>query len=240
MKKVFLLLKAWMLLPTFALLMVLSCRRERVDSPIIEKVINLNGFNKIYAGERFNLVITKGNDFYIKLKGPANDVHDMELSVANNILDIQYAHYENDRPRVEVIITLPTLISVNLAGAGTGTVNGFQDQPFVTRAVLSGASKLTMTGTGVNMQIEISGASRLDISGTTASLSGNISGAGKLNSYDLTATEVDIYASGGSEARVKVVQTLFAAASGGSRIYYKGNPTVKHIETSGGGQVIQE
>lgn len=240
MTKLLLNLKSWILLPAFATLLVLSCRRDRVDSPIIEEELNLTGFTKIYAGERFNLIIIKGDEFFIKIKGPSNDVHDMEVTVTNNILDIQYAHFENDRPRIDVFITLPTLVSVNLAGAGTGTINGFQDQPNVIRAILSGASRLTMNGAGINVQIDITGASRLDVSGSTASLYGSISGGGRLNAYNLNSTEVDIDASGGSQAYVKVDHTLFATASGGSFIYYKGNPTIKNIDTSGGGQVIKE
>jgi hypothetical protein len=232
-------LKKWMFV-FFLFFVLFSCEKQREDSPIIEKEINLSGFNRIYAGERFNLIITKGNNFYIKVKGPSNDVNDMEFDVSNGILDIQYSHYENHRPRVDVIITLPMLTTVNLAGAGTGTIDGFQNEPYVIRTILSGASKLTLSGTGINTNLEITGASQLIVSGATKNLYGNISGAGKLNAYDLVSTEVDISASGGSQAYVRVVQALFAEASGGSRIYYKGNPPEKHFETSGGGQVIHE
>jgi Putative auto-transporter adhesin, head GIN domain len=241
MKKVFLSLASCLLLPVFVLVLFLfSCRKETDNSPVIEKVINVTGFNRIYAGERFNLIVTKGNNFSVKVKGPTNSVNDIDWNVANNILDIQYNHYESNRPKVDVIISLPVLIQLNLSGAGTGTVNGFQDVTNIVRTFLSGASKCTLNGTGVNTQFDISGASELTVNGATASLYGEISGAGKLNAYDLTATEVDITASGGSEARVKVVQILFAEATGGSRIYYKGNPVVKTIQTSGGGQVIQQ
>jgi hypothetical protein len=232
-------LKKWMLLPIL-LLFLISCRKDRGDSPVIEKEINLNGFNKVYAGERFNLTITKGTSFSVKVKGPANTVNDIDWSVANNILDIKYLHYENNRPPVDISIILPLLTQVTLSGAGTGTVNGFQGVPNVVRTVLSGASKCTLNGSGINTQIEISGASELNVNGATESLYGNISGAGKLNGYDLTATEVDISTSGGSEARVKVTGRLFVEATGGSRVYYKGTPAVKNIQTSGGSQVIQQ
>lgn len=232
-------LKKWMALPV-VLLFLLSCSKDRDDSPVIEKDINVTGFTKIYAGERFNLTINKGNNFSVKVKGPTNSVNDIDWNVANNILDIQYLHYENNRPRVDIAITLPSLVQLNLAGAGEGTVNGFQGVLNVVRTVLSGASKATLNGTGVNTQIDISGASELTINGTTESLYGNISGAGKLSAYDLTSTEVDISASGGSEARVKVTDRLFLEATGGSRIYYKGAPPVKSIQTSGGAQVIQQ
>jgi Putative auto-transporter adhesin, head GIN domain len=232
-------LKKWILLPFF-LLFLFSCNKSPDHSPVIEKEINLSGFTKIYAGERFNLIITKGNSFYIKVKGPADTVNDIDWNVSNNILDIQYTHYVVNRPKADVIINLPALIQVNLAGAATGTINGFQGVNNVIRTVLSGASGCTLNGTGINTQIDISGASELNVNGSTESLYGNISGAGKLNASDLTSTEVDIAASGGSEAKVKVVTTLFAEATGGSSIYYKGSPTVKNIQTSGGGRVIQQ
>jgi hypothetical protein len=222
------------------LLLMFSCRKNTDNSPIIEKEINLGGFNKIYAGDRFNLVVTKGASFSVKVKGPTHSVNDIDWSVANNILDIRYSHYEMNRPKVDIIINLPSLVQVTLSGAAAGAINGFQASPNVIRAVLSGASVLTMNGTGVNTQIDLSGASELTINGTTESLYGNISGAAKLHAYDLAATEVDISASGGSHAKVKVTERLFAEATGGSRIYYKGNPTVKNIQTSGGGAVIQQ
>lgn len=223
------------------LLLLVSCRKEKRDaSPTIEEEINLTGFSRIHAGDKFNVVITKGEDFYIKVKGPANDVHDMEFSVANTILDIRFGNYVKKRPRIDIFITMPTVASVSLAGAAHGTVNGFQDEPHVIKAILSGASECKFNGTGSNMQIEISGGSKLDVTGTTASLYGNLSGGAKLNAYNLNSTEVDIEASGGSVAYVKVTDVLFATASGGSRIYYKGNPVTKNIETSGGGAVIQE
>jgi hypothetical protein len=234
------LLKNRMLLPLVLLILVNSCSKHRDDSPVIEEVINVSGFNKVYAGERFNVVITKGIAFSVKAKGPAHDVHDIEFALANGILDIQYTHHEASRPRVEISITMPELVSVNLAGAGTGTVNGFHDEPHVIRAVLSGASQLTLNGTGINTQVDISGASELTITGATLSLYGNISGAGRMFAYDVNATEVDITASGGSIAKVRALEKLFITASGGSRVYYKGSPASKSIETSGGAEVVHE
>jgi hypothetical protein len=240
MKRKFIAVKKWALLPVL-LFVFFSCRKDNpASSPAIEKEFNVAGFNRVYAGDEINLVITKGAAFQVKAKGPAGFVNDLELTVANQILDIRYKHYVQNRSKVDVIITVPALASVALAGAGTGTVTGFQDQPYVISAVLSGASKLTMNGTGINMHVDITGGSQFTVNGATANLYGNISGGGKLNAYNLTATEVDISTSGGSTAYVKVENVLFASASGGSRIYYKGNPGTKNIETSGGGQVIQE
>jgi len=232
--------KIWVLLPLL-FLTLFSCRKEIwKSSPPIEKEFNLTGFNKISVTDNFTITLTKGAAFSVKAIGPVNDVNDIVFSIANNILDIQYDDYINNRPGVNLVITVPTLVSLNLAGASEAVINGFQDEPHVIRAVLSGASKCTLNGTGINTNIDISGGSSLTVNGITANLYGNISGGGKLHAYGLLSDEVDIDASGGAVAYVKVSNTLFAAASGGSRIYYKGTPAIKQIETSGGGQVIQE
>lgn len=217
-----------------------SCKKPVDDSPLIEKEINLTGFNRVYAGENFSVTITKGSSYSVKVNGPSHAVNDIDWTVANNILNIQYLRHENNRPRVDITITLPLLIQLNLSGAGTGTINGFQGISNVLRTVLSGASKCTLNGATENTQIEISGASEFVVSGATLSLYGNISGAARLTAYDLTSTEVDISASGGSEARVKVVDKLYLDVSGGSNVYYKGDPATKNIQTSDNSRVIQE
>jgi hypothetical protein len=232
-------LRKWLLLPSL-LLFAFCCRKNTDNSPVIEKEINITGFNKVYASERFNVTITRGTAFSVKVKGPSNSVNDIDWSVANNILDIEYNHYQGNRPRVDIAITLPMLVQLNLSGAAAGTVNGFNAVSNVIRTVLSGASKCLLNGTGVSTQVEISGASELTINGATESLYGNISGAGKLAAYDVTSTEVDLSVSGGSEAKVKVSDRLFVEVAGGSRVYYKGSPAIKNVQTSGGGQVIQE
>jgi hypothetical protein len=232
-------LRKWLILPSL-LLFAFRCSKNPDNSPIIEKEINITGFNKVYAGERFNVTITRGTIFSVTAKGPSNSVNDIDWSVANNILDIEYNHYQGNRPRVDITITLPILVQLNLSGAAAGTVNGFNAVSNVIRTVLSGASKCLLNGTGVSTQVEISGASELTINGATESLYGNISGAGKLEAYDVTSTEVDLSVSGGSEAKVKVSDRLFVEATGGSRVYYKGSPAIKNIQASGGGQVIQQ
>jgi hypothetical protein len=239
MKKNVFRLKNLILLPVLTLLLY-SCEKDIDNSPIIEKEFNLDNFTKINAGERFNLIVTNEPDFHILAKGPTNSVNEMEVYVSNGELHIDYVTHRNNRPKVDVYITLPVLSSVNLSGAASGTVEGFEGSPIVMRTLLSGASTLKLTGTGVNTNIDLSGASKLEVTGTTASLYGNLSGAANLKAYGLEAQEVDIMVTGGSVAYVNVVESLIILASGGSKVYYRGDPTTKHFDLSGGSQVIED
>jgi hypothetical protein len=230
----------WMLVPVFMTLFF-SCEQEDwTSSPIIEKEFNITGFVKVYAGDVFNVVITKGDNFSVKAKGPTYDINDMRVVLDANRLTITFANRVQNRPRMDVFITMPTLSGITLSGAATGSVTGFAGQTITIRANLSGAAKCTVNGTGESVQMEVSGASELTLTGTATSLYGNITGGSKVFAYGLNSWETDVTASGGSTAWVKAENILYASASGGSRIYYKGSPTEKHIETSGGGQVIQE
>lgn len=217
-----------------------SCNKDRDHSPIIEKEFAIAGVNKVYAMNGFNVIITKGDAFSFKAQGPSTFVNDIDLKISNRILDIQFLHNWNNRPQINISITLPVLTQINLGAAGNCIVHGFEEQDVIMRAVLSAGSKCSFNGAAINVAVDIAGGSQLDVSGSTLSLYGSVSGGGKLNAYSCVATEVDIDVSGGSEAKVNVQEKLFASASGGSRIYYKGQPVHKSIDTSGGGQVIQE
>ncbi len=224
-------------------LMVVACNKEKRECPgATEKSFDLSGFHRINIGDANTVTITKGTDFSIRAKGCADDLADLDLKVTANqgALDIKFKNHRDNRYRVDFIITMPLLTNLHLSGAAKGDVSGFQGQNTVIRTILSGASECRLDGLGVNLSVEISGASKLTAVGNTENLYGSISGASSLDAYGATADEVDIMVSGSSKAWVKPVSSFFADASGDSRIYYKGNPTVKHLETSGNGRIIQE
>ncbi len=224
-------------LPAF----LFSCKKEKVNtkSQTFEKAFNVTNFNRIYAGETFHLVIKKGNEFKLAAKGSAKAINQIQCAVDNNkILDITFAEYVTDT--VEVSITMPLLVSLNLAGGATALVTGFQGQLTVLRAVFSGKSKGAITGTGINTNVAIAGFSELTITGATENIYGEISGDGKLNSYGLVSTKADLSLTGRARAYVLVQNTLFGSASDDSRLYYKGNPSTTYFETYGNGLIIHE
>lgn len=234
-------MKNLIVLLSVAVLLV-SCDKEKRECPgATEKSFNLSGFSKIKLGDANTISVTKGDVFSIKATGCTSDLDDLDLTVdANHFLDIKFRNYRSERYRVDFVVTLPTLVSLQLSGASKGTIGGFAGQNSVIRNILSGASECRMTGTAANASFDISGASKLVLAGTTASLYGTISGASRLEAYEVNATEVDIAVSGSSKAYVRPLDAIYADASGASTIYYKGNPTTKHFQTSGSSRIIHE
>lgn len=231
-----------MLVAGLLLFLLTACEKENKECPgAIEQTFALVGFNKISAGETFTVTVIKGNDFQVKATGCPDDLAELDLTIEpGNALDIKYESYRANRYRVDFTITLPQLVSLNLSGIAKGTVSGFQGQNSVIRNIISGDAECSVNGTGINAQVELSGEGILNILGVTENLYGTISGNSRLNAYELAADEVDISTSGTSKSFVKPLQNLFAEASGESRVYYRGNPPVKNIVTSGNGKVIQQ
>jgi hypothetical protein len=163
-------------------LLFASCDKEKQDCPgATEKTFAITGFTKVNAGDAHHITISKGSEFSIKANGCSSDLNDLEISLqSNHILNIKYKNFKNDRYRVDFTITMPLLVSANLAGASKGNISGFGGQNTVIRTVLSGASECTVSGTGINASFDISGASKLYLSGNTESLYGTISGASEL------------------------------------------------------------
>lgn len=218
-----------------------SCEKEKRDCPSsTEKTFNQSGFARISAGETFTINVKQGTSFSIKAKGCSNELNDLVLSDQNGTLTIRYNQYKSDRYRVDFDITLPTLSSIALDGAATGTVTGSGQQTSFMKAVLSGTAKCTIEQLPVLVDAELSGASELTLNGTAPDLIAHLSGDAKLNAYTANFSDADVYTSGTASAKVVVQQSLFAQATGDSRIYYKGNPANVNAEQSGTAKVIHE
>lgn len=218
-----------------------SCEKETKDCPSsTERTFAESGFTKVSAGATFTVSIKQGATYSIQAKGCANDLNDLRIKNQQGQLEIEFNGNRNDRYRVDLEITMPSLTSINLSGAAKGTVTGFGQQPTFMRSVLSGTATCTITDLPLLVAADLSGASELFLHGATTDLIANVSGTSRLNAYGATADDVDISASGTAKIYVQARQSLVALASGDSRIYYKGNPSNLQIDRSGTAQVIHE
>ncbi len=66
------------------------------------------------------------------------------------------------------------------------------------------------------------------------------SGGGQIDLGDFSVGDADVEMSGGGRATVNPSGRLDVDASGGSHVFYVGNPTLGNIDTSGGSSVERE
>jgi len=90
--------------------------------------------------------------------------------------------------------------------------------PTLTALTLDNGSHVTVSGSGGDVTLSVAGGSGADLA-------------------SFSVENADVTASRGSEVTVNVSGRLDASASGGSKVYYRGNPTLGTIEESGGSEV---
>jgi len=102
---------------------------------------------------------------------------------------------------------------------------------------LSGGSDCKGRVQAQELRIQASGGSDAMLEGQVNQLKVQASGGSDVKGYGLVCNIANLSASGGSDIQVTVQKELSADASGGSDIYYKGDPAKREVSTSGSSDI---
>lgn len=109
----------------------------------------------------------------------------------------------------------------------------------LTAARLSGAVRLTATKlSGKGFYLDASGATRVTVDGTGGELLATMSGASRLDADALQVKTAKLSISGAGKADVAASDSLKVSISGAGKVTYSGNPTIEK-DISGAGSVRQ-
>jgi hypothetical protein len=101
----------------------------------------------------------------------------------------------------------------------------------------SSGSDLTIDVFYKNLKLDTSSGSDANLSGKVKYLTASSSSGSDLDARNLESVICNVSVSSGSDATVNVSEELEASASSGGDIDYYGNPSVKNIDESSGGDV---
>ena len=222
-----------------AMLLFTACSKEP-SNPIERSYSNID-FNKIDAGDQHRLTITKGTGFSIIARGEERDVNDLVIRVIDSSLKIEYNRYKSNRKRVYFTITLPSLEGLVLSGQSEATVSGFSETDLV-NLVVSGQSACWINMNAPKFKLLASGQSKIEFQGGVATgFEGEASGQSEILAYGLSPVVfAEVTATGQSTIKVRVGNSFKANASGQSRIYYRGDPLITQIVSTGDSRIIKE
>ncbi len=178
----------------------------------------LSDFAIVDVGSGFKVDITQASSYRITITADDNLFDYIQVTKTGNTLTIRLepgVSYQTSTLKAE--IAMPDLEELQFSGGVNGTATGFVlSHDF--RAELSGGSILRMDGEADNLAAACSGGSRLELS-------------------EFVVANADIEFSGGSQGTINLDGILNADLSGGSRLFYIGNPTLGDISTSGGSAI---
>ena len=187
---------------------------------IITKEDQFSDFTEVDAGSGFTVEISESGSYDVLVTADDNVMEYVEVSKSGGTLNVGVRWGISFRSvTLEIRITMPEINKIELSGGVQGKIEDF-------------------TSTN-QLSIDLSGGSQLTGQGSTGELTVDASGGAQLHFADYLVRDAEIELSGGSQATINLDGILNADLSGGSQLYYYGNPTLGEIETSSGSQITK-
>jgi hypothetical protein len=226
-----------LLIAILGLLLFSSCKKERQET--IVRSLNVSGYNKLNLSGNYEVIVHKGSAFSVRVLGRDKDINELKAEVLGGELRLVYNTIRPDRDRVNVTITMPSLIGFKFAGKCLVDVNGFSENSEVT-GTMSENTKGTINISAPKLALDVSGNAELILKGNAETVEITGSDQAIFNSYDVPAKMGLAIASGSASLKIFTSIVINAAANHNSRIFYKGNPGSQFLAESENAKIIAE
>lgn len=195
------------------------------------KEFDITGFHSIQANAAVDIQVKQG-PFAVSAEGDMEVINELELSVKDNALVIEFAKKKMDKKQRKkkdclINVQMPDLNALQLNGYGDMTigsfqcknglhldVNGFGDLNFTDKLTVKGETKIDITGYG-----------DVRMAGSTERLNIFISGFGDVHAADFRSRACEVRISGFGDAKVHAEDSLSIHASGFGDVSYSGSPS---------------
>lgn len=180
---------------------------------------NVTGFNKVEAGGAVNVQITAQKDFSVSVEADDNLLAGIKTEISGDTLKIYSEDRISPKTSINVKISMPEIVGLELSGASSGNVSGVKSDL---------------------VELNANGASKIKIDGEVIKLNADASGASKIDAENLKTEDADVDASGASSATVAGTEELNLNASGASKISYIGEPKRIKQDASGASSISKK
>ncbi len=196
---------------------------------------DFSGFDGVEASHVFDVDIERGDGYSVVVTADVTVVEYLDVSVVSGRVRLSLKpgyNYNFSGPTLKAEVRMPSLAELALSGASSALLRGFESSHPL-RLDLSGSSRVDGDAVVGVARFSLSGSSEVRLNGSCASLDLDISGGSTADLADFYAEDVNVNASGASEADVWTDGTLDVNASGDSRIAYVSGADLGSIHTSG-------
>jgi hypothetical protein len=178
-------------------------------------------FSRISLNGEADIDVQVGGEQSMSVRADDNLIGDVQTKVQDGTLDISQPDNVGFDPDIgiNIRITIPSLESIELSGAGDVRVTGVRGSSF--RTVVSGAGNVTAAGEVDRVEVEVTGAGDVVLS-------------------ELVAGDATVEISGAGDVQVYATESLSASVSGAGDIVYSGDPLQVEKDVSGVGEVRAE
>ena len=203
---------------------------------VVEKERNLSGFDKIESKYGVDVHIQLGSSNKVVVKTDENLQEHIKTEVEGSVLKISSKGNIRKAKAFDVYVTLTDLKEIS---AHSGS-----DVYAESTLKLDKLNIEAHSGSDIHMELEVgtltcllNGGSDAFLKGSAGTMDIEANGGSDISAKSLKAGDCKLDVSGGSDARVYVTGKIEMKASGGSDIYYSGNPEVLSSRASGSSDI---
>ncbi|MCG8309657.1 MAG: PspC domain-containing protein [Cytophagales bacterium] len=218
-----------------------SDRDESWDISGYQRTYELDGFSELEVNSTFMVNVKYGDEYSFVLNGRREDVDKVVVEKNGNTLSIDFkgdvVRLKRQRRDINVYVTMPSLTSIQLGSASKGFINGFNEE--FLDVSLNGAAFAEIDVQVNSLNAVVEGASKLEVEGSGDRFEVEVHGASTLNAYDFEVSDTEVETHNASTARVYARDRLTVRSYGASNVVYKGDAAVD-IEKGGGSSVRKD
>ena len=197
-------------------------------------------YDGIGVGGSFDVILVKGKEGKITIKGEENIIPYIITEVKGSTLNIKYKKNINVRltRRLTVTVTYNDIQKVSLGGSGNVSSEGkIKAADF--KVSLGGSGNITLDIDADEVKSSIGGSGNIKLSGNSKELTCSIAGSGSIKAYELETDKLYATIAGSGSIKTTVKTKIKAKVVGSGSVYYKGNPKYIDTKSVGSGDVIE-
>jgi hypothetical protein len=183
-------------------------------------------FTSIEVSNHFSIVLHKSDKAYVQIEADQNLIPLIQTETEDACLRIYHKGIIKSNRDILIRIGYTQLNEIDISGA----VELFSEDTLYSEKfeiIMSGATAATIYLQCRMAEIDVSGASDLTVNGSGTEALINQTGASVIRAYGFLAKDVNVRSSGSSQAEIHAISYLQIKASGASGISYCGNPVLK-------------
>ncbi len=201
----------------------------------------VSGFHGISVSSGIDLFLTQKNVEEVVVEATSDDMDKIITNVEDGILKIYmkdktWPHIGWNKESRKVYVSFKNLDKLH-ASAGSDVNSQSALKLDKLDLDVSSGSDVKLELDVNELRVETSSGSDVSLNGKAAVAEVSASSGSDITAGDLEIKKCSAHASSGSDIRIKVTEELNADASSGGDINYSGNPKVKNIRKSSGGDV---
>lgn len=203
---------------------------------------NVSNFNAVKVSTGIDLYITMGTTEEVKIVADNEIIDDLITEVKDGTLKIymkqsnNWFNWNTGNQTRKAYVTVKELQAIEASsGSDVKSENTLKGEDLKVRA--SSGSDVEIDVYYKNVWLDTSSGSDAKITGKTKNFEAEASSGSDIKAHELESKICKVSVSSGSDATINVTDELYAKASSGADVRYYGNPQVKDIDESSGGDV---